>query len=122
MRQTIVIDFDGTIVDHEFPEIGKLKLGVKEALSELIKDYDIVISSCRNNPEVNRFGIPFKEMKKFLDQEGIPYTYLDDGKHGKVAAHAYIDDKAIRFDDVENSWGKILYKLSVAKSYDSGEK
>jgi hypothetical protein len=47
MRHTLSVDFDGTIVDHAFPEIGKLKPGVKEALSRLIEKYDIVISSCR---------------------------------------------------------------------------
>lgn len=47
MRYSIMVDFDGTICDHKFPEIGEPKAGVKEALKRLIEQYDIVVSSCR---------------------------------------------------------------------------
>ena len=46
-RYTLSIDFDGTIVEHAFPEIGELKPGAKEAITELYEHFDIVISSCR---------------------------------------------------------------------------
>lgn len=46
-RYTLCVDFDGTIVEHKFPEIGELKAGVKEAMLKLHDHFDIVISSCR---------------------------------------------------------------------------
>lgn len=108
-RPIIAVDFDGTIVDHRYPQIGKLKKGVKEALTELIKRNDIVIYSCRNNSTVDPTCQTMRNMVLFLAQNKIPYTKIDLGLHGKVVADLYIDDKAIRFED---NWDKLgLIKL-----------
>jgi alpha-D-ribose 1-methylphosphonate 5-triphosphate synthase subunit PhnI len=121
-RYTIMVDFDGTIVDFAFPEIGALKAGVKEALGKLKERYTIVISSCRSsalfkkpNPEE---AIPgqrpadgrdyTKEMENFLNAYEVPYDRIDRGDEGKVVAVAYIDDRGIRF---ENNWAEIVEKM-----------
>src|ERR1017187_5307235 len=111
MTPSVSIDFDGTIVDHEYPHIGALKPGAKEAL-EALRHYGfwIIISSCRTSgmyPEVfsHTPGQPVAErqcvldMIKFLDDNGIPYDQIDDGSVGKVMADFYVDDKAVRFND-----------------------
>lgn len=104
-RKTISVDFDGTIVDHEFPSIGKLKPGVKEALTKLIEDYDIVISSCRSSHMFGGSGnMHFQKMCEFLAENEIPYTRVDAGNEGKVVASAYVDDRAIEFKD---NWNEI---------------
>lgn len=110
-KKTLSIDFDGTIVDHAFPRIGALKEGVKEALDQLKEFYVIVISSCRTSRLFNR---PFSknpyldQMRDFLQANGIHYDRIDDGNEGKVVAFAYVDDRAIRF---ENNWPEITERL-----------
>jgi hydroxymethylpyrimidine pyrophosphatase-like HAD family hydrolase len=118
----ICIDFDGTICDFKFPEIGDPKPGVKEALQSF-RDmgYRIVIYTCRTCrflPEIfhpDEIDIPqnartvmlrkgVRDMKDWLDQHEIPYDEIDDGMLGKPLANAYIDDKGIRFD---NNWKEI---------------
>jgi hypothetical protein len=100
--RTIAIDFDGTIVEHEFPAIGKIKEGAKEVINRLYEDYTIVISSCRTSRMFNGDGKAeenpkFLEMKRFLDDNGIKYDRIDMGDEGKVVAIAYIDDRGLRF-------------------------
>jgi len=116
----ICVDFDGTVVDHEYPGIGALKPGVREALESFRHlGYKIIISSCRTcmwYPEVfNIYGdhLPVardrrvvKEMVAFLDANQIPYDEIDDGTKGKPVADFYIDDKAIRFED---NWPEIVH-------------
>ena len=122
VKYTISVDFDGTIVEYAFPEIGPLKPVVKETLTKLAEKYTIVVSSCRAsqlfrkpNPEI---VIPdqhppgerdfVQEMKDFLVREGIPHDRVDMGDEGKVVAVAYIDDRAYRYD---NNWEEICQKL-----------
>lgn len=111
MKQTLSVDFDGTIVDHAFPLIGGLKPGVKEAITKLKEKYTIVISSCRASQLFNR-GKPNKyveEMRKFLDDNDIPYDRIDEGDEGKIVAVAYIDDRGIRYQD---NWAQIAESLT----------
>lgn len=121
-RYTVCVDFDGTIVDHAFPEIGQLKPGVREALQRLNARFDVVISSCRasalfRRPNAEK-AIPDQfpadgrdyvaEMEAFLKREEIPYSRIDRGDEGKVVAVAYIDDRGIRFED---NWDTIVARL-----------
>lgn len=114
--KTIAVDFDGTICDHAFPHIGKIKSGVKEALT-IFKElgYLICIWSCRTcHYHYDIFGgnetIPtlererVVEMIQFLKDNEIPYDFIDDGSKGKPSADFYIDDKAIRY---QNNWDAI---------------
>ena len=101
-KQTICIDFDGTIVEEaQYPAIGQIKPGAKDVITELYNaGYEIVIYSCRNNPMISRQVERFNQMVDFLSREGIPFhrICLDP----KPVAVFYIDDRAIRF----SSWAK----------------
>lgn len=105
-KPILCIDFDGTIVDHAFPQIGDLKPGVKHALDALHPNFEIVIWSGRSSKRFggahNRF---VKEMVEFLDLNQIPYDWWDDGSHGKVVARWYIDDRAVTFND---NWRELV--------------
>lgn len=128
-RYTICIDFDGTIVDHAFPEIGALKPGAREAITRLHQHYRIVISSCRSSALFKQKDPPIQipgqgapdgrdynnEMHDFLIANGIPFDRIDMGDEGKIVAVAYIDDKGIRFD---NNWNEIADQILVAKLID----
>lgn len=125
-QKTICVDFDGTIVDHEFPKIGALKRGVREALEVFRKaGFRILISSCRTcSWDEETFGrwdcTPIdrprvREMIEFLDKEGIPYDEIDNGMRGKPLADLYIDDKGLRFQD---NWKLISEWVLNAKVID----
>lgn len=114
-RYTVCIDFDGTIVDHEFPEIGNLKPGAKEAIERIIERYDVVISSCRSSnmfKNERNYRDHVQEMKEFLEKNEIPFTRIDMGDEGKVVAIAYIDDRAVKYDGLSDSWEKIANQFN----------
>jgi hypothetical protein len=94
----IAVDFDGTIVDHEYPAIGKEKLFAFQTLRELEKlgarlilwtfrtgkELDEAVVYCRKN------GIEFYAVNK-----NYPEEIFDDTVSRKIDADIYIDDKNI---------------------------
>lgn len=108
----IAVDFDGTIVDHEYPEIGKPKLFAFETLKALQqqghqlilwtyragKELDEAVEYCRKN------GIEFYAINK-----NYPEEIYDETISRKIYADVYIDDKnAGGFLD----WSKIWQMLN----------
>ena len=116
--KTIVVDFDDTIAVPDYPHVKELKPGAKEAL-QAFRDmgFTILISSCRacawnwesyyGNEPINHASerLAFIQMKRFLDENEVPYDILDDGTKGKPSGAFYIDDKAVRFED---NWAEIV--------------
>lgn len=96
----LAIDFDGTIVHDQFPEVGKLVEGAKETINKLHGEgYTIIIWTCRT-------GIQKAEVVEFLVKNGIKFDRVNESckknllKYGgkdtrKVYADLYIDDKGI---------------------------
>ncbi len=94
----IAVDFDGTIVEHAYPEIGKEKLFAFQTLKELEKkgarlilwtfrtgrELDEAVEYCRRN------GIEFYSVNK-----SYPEEIVDDSVSRKIDADIYIDDKNI---------------------------
>jgi hypothetical protein len=92
----IAVDFDGTIVEHNYPAIGKEKLFAFQTLKELQKrgfililwtyrtgkELDEAVEFCRNN------GVEFYAINK-----NYPEEELIDCVSRKVNADIYIDDK-----------------------------
>ena len=118
VHHVITIDFDGTLVDWDYPSCGKPKDGAREALTLLrFLGYYVLIWSCRTCnwfPEV--FPPPgltreklISDMRQSLEVAQIPYDEIDDGTRGKPLADFYIDDKAIRFQD---NWPQIAQLIA----------
>jgi len=96
MNIKIAVDFDGTIVEHEYPKIGKEKLFAFRTLKELEKqgarlilwtfrtgkELDEAVGYCRQN------GIEFYAVNKNYPEE-IP----DETVSRKIDADLYLDDK-----------------------------
>lgn len=94
----IAVDFDGTIVDHEYPLIGKEKLFAFQTLKELEKlgarlilwtfragtELDEAVEFCKKN------GIEFYAVNK-----NYPEEIFDETVSRKIDADIYIDDKNI---------------------------
>jgi hydroxymethylpyrimidine pyrophosphatase-like HAD family hydrolase len=92
----IAIDFDGTIVEHQYPEIGKEKLFAFQTLRELEKrgarlilwtfrtgkELEEAVEFCRKN------GIEFYAVNK-----NYPEEVFDETVSRKIDADIYIDDK-----------------------------
>jgi hypothetical protein len=99
-KVVLMIDFDGTICENKFPEIGEPKPKAIEVMQALDKSgFKIVIHTCRANPEIagqeesNRY---IKEMEDWLKENKIPYDDVWKGV-GKPIGHLYIDDNALPF-------------------------
>ncbi len=94
----IAVDFDGTIVEHEYPEIGKEKLFAFQTLKELEKrgarlilwtfrtgtELDDALEFCRKN------GIEFYAVNK-----SYPEEIFDETVSRKINADIFIDDKNV---------------------------
>jgi len=104
----IAVDFDGTIVDHEYPRIGKTKLFAFETLKALQKRGDLLILwTYRSGKELDeavefcrKNGIEFYAVNK-----NYPEEIFDDTISRKIEADIYIDDRNIGgFKDWSEIW------------------
>ena len=96
MSLRVAVDFDGTIVENEYPDIGKPKLFAFETLRELQKrKFRLILWTFRS-------GKPLEEAVEFCKKHGIefyavnknyPEEVFDDSISRKIDADIYIDDK-----------------------------
>jgi len=101
----IAIDFDGTIVEHEFPNIGPLMPFAKEAINNLHEQgHYIIIWTCRNmtepdHPEWDQAPVP--AVMEFLKANGVHFDSINENhpsmgfwlQSRKIFADVYIDDR-----------------------------
>jgi hypothetical protein len=98
----IAIDFDGTIVEHKFPEIGTPKPYVFDVLKKWKMQGNVLILwTCRNNMDHELSGRKvLDEAINFCKDNGLIFNcinenYLNLGINPlpKIYADLYIDDK-----------------------------
>jgi hypothetical protein len=101
---SIAIDFDGTIVDHKYPEIGDIKPGAADVIRKLyIAGHDIIIWTCRYLEK------DLEAMRNFLYQNSIPYNNINENSFNlkgfwpvkKIYADVYIDDRNIFMEKID---------------------
>jgi len=108
----IALDFDGTIVENAYPNVGKLKLNAKEVINKLADEgFKIIINTCRA-------GIHEGLVYTFLEEQGIKYDYINSNLPTqieffkqdcrKISADIYIDDKNL--GGIPDDWN-IIYEL-----------
>lgn len=94
----IAIDFDGTIVESQYPKLGALRKGAFEIINQLKEEgHTIIIWTCRYLSE------DLFMMKRFLDTVGIKYdainknspTLKDFHPSPKIYADVYVDDRQV---------------------------
>ncbi len=114
----IAVDFDGTIVEHDYPGIGKDKLFAFETLRELQKHGALLILW------TFRAGTELDEAVEYCSKKGIefyavnrnyPEEVYDGSISRKINADVYIDDKNIGGFP---GWSSIWQQLSL---YDEWE-
>lgn len=96
---TIAVDFDGTIVEHKYPEIGKTLLFAFETLKQLQKQgHKLILWTYRTGKELEEAvnfckenGVEFYAVNKNFPEE----QYEEKSISRKIFADIYIDDRNI---------------------------
>jgi len=120
---TIAIDFDGTIVEHKYPKIGKTQLFAFETLKQLQKQkHKLILWTYRAGKEL-------KEAVEFCKQNGIEFyainsnfpdeKFEEDKISRKIYADIYIDDRNV---GGFLGWSKIWELLSNLNEIFEAEK
>ncbi len=108
-KNVIAIDFDGVIHNHHLgfhdgTVYGEPIPGALEAIKGISNNYKIVIFSSKANPTrpliKGKTGIEL--IWEWLDKYQIK-KYIQDVTFNKINAKYYIDDKAIHFNNWENT-------------------
>lgn len=99
----IAVDFDGTIVEHRFPEIGEPIDNAFEALMTFKEEgHQLILWTCRNDddPALNGRKV-LTEAVEFCRARGLEFDAVNANVPGlgfnpspKVYADVYIDDRA----------------------------
>ena len=109
----IAVDFDGTIVEHRYPDIGKEKMFAFETLRALQrkrhqlilwtfrvgKELDAAVEYCREN------GVEFYAVNRSYPEEIFDETTMS----RKIQADIFIDDRNIGGFP---GWGEIWHMLN----------
>ncbi len=108
---TIAVDFDGTIVEDEYPSIGRPIIFAFETLKKLQDEgHRLILWTYRK-------GRPLEDAVKFCKENGIvfyavnrsfPEEEFDSSYSRKIHADVFIDDRNI---GGLKSWGEIYQQL-----------
>lgn len=88
-------DFDGTIVDNKYPEIGDVNKEVVRYMRKVWGNYlnVIIIWTCRS-------GDSLDQMREFLIKNRVPFDFINENPifdlgGRKIFAHAYLQSRNI---------------------------
>ena len=92
----IAVDFDGTIVTHDYPRIGRPVPGAIETLKEFIARGDkLILWTMRSGEELD-------DAIRYCENNGVTFWGINENpeqkqwtKSPKAYAHVYIDDAAL---------------------------
>lgn len=123
MRRSVCIDLDGTLAVHDkwigLDHFGDPLPGAVEFTKELAKYADIIIFTCRCNPEMSdreASHLLVNRVKAWLDKHGFVYHQIWSGP-GKPIASAYVDDCAVAIptnvDWTDGTHDRIMKKVKM---------
>jgi len=120
-KHTIAVDFDGTIVQHRYPEIGEPVPWALETLIQLRKKgIPVFLWTMRGHPKAQERDT-LQEAINFckvagLEFDGINYSPVQFSTSSKQYASIYIDDAAIGCpirNDGSVDWTKVIKELII---------
>lgn len=93
------VDFDGTIVEDRYPEIGKVNERTVKYIKHLKKNgYKLILWTCRNGIDLTKaiefcrnIGLVFDAINDNLPEIKVKYQ----NNSRKIFANIYIDDRAV---------------------------
>lgn len=112
---TIAVDFDGTIVEHRYPEIGKEKPFAIQCLKQLQQEGNRLILW------TSREGRLLEDAVAFCHERGLDFYAVNSNQpddalfkypSAKVIADVYIDDRNL--GGIPDDWGAI-YEMITKK-------
>lgn len=107
----IAVDFDGTIVEHKYPAIGKVLPFAFETLKMLQnKEHQLVLWTYRTGRYLDE-AVEFcrqNGVEFFAVNENYPGEIFDDSKSRKIDCDCFIDDRNI---GGLIAWGEIYHIL-----------
>jgi len=117
---TIAVDFDGTIVEHRYPEIGKELPFATQTLRMLIEDrHKLILWSVREGKLLDdavewcrKRGVEFYAVNKDFPEEDLN---KNKSFSRKLKADVWIDDRNI---GGLPDWGTIYQIITERKSYE----
>jgi hydroxymethylpyrimidine pyrophosphatase-like HAD family hydrolase len=107
----IAVDFDGTIVEHEYPKIGKpipFALDVLKKLQQ--EEHHILILWTMREGRLLQEAVDYcekNELKFYAYNKNYPEEEFQEGDSRKLAADLYIDDRNV---GGLPDWG-VIYKI-----------
>jgi hypothetical protein len=105
------IDFDGTIVEHAFPAIGKEYEGAIRTMKLLQRDgHEIILWTCRDREHGLGEALDFLKDRGFVPDavnSNAPSAQFGDPK---VYADVYVDDRSFPPFDPTQGW-EVLAKM-----------
>ena len=114
----IAVDFDGTIVEHKYPEIGRERPFATLTLRKLIeKQHQLVLWTVRRGKELEEAvqwcrerGVEFYAVNKNFPEE----TVEPHGGYSKINADMFIDD--MNLGGIPD-WGTIYAMITEKKDW-----
>ena len=105
---TIAVDFDGTIVEHKYPDIGKEMLFAFETMKELQKqNHQLILWTYRSGKELDE-AVEFcreRGVEFYAVNKNYPEEEFDERISRKIQAEVYIDDRNLGgFPGWSNVW------------------
>lgn len=102
LTKVIAVDFDGTLVENCYPDIGPPKMHViNKAIKEKRNGTKLILWTCRCNKQLDdainyckTFGLTFDAINCNVPER--IELYKDDSR--KVSADEYWDDRAVQFE------------------------
>lgn len=118
LEYIIAIDFDGTIVTHEYPNIGNPVPLAKEVIQMLISNgHKCFLWTMRDKQTLNDAIQYCKDNN--IDMSGYNYSPVQFSDSPKQYAHVYIDDTALGcprkysdLSDLSKRWYVDWYKVA----------
>jgi hydroxymethylpyrimidine pyrophosphatase-like HAD family hydrolase len=109
----IAVDFDGTIVEHKYPEIGKERLFAFETLKALQKDgHQLILWTIRTGKELEEAidyckenGVEFYAINNSYPEE----VFNPEETSRKILVDLYIDDRNV---GGLPGWGEIYHMIN----------
>lgn len=119
-NMTIAVDFDGTIVEHRYPEIGKELPFATQTLKMLIEDrHKLILWSVREGKLLDdavewcrKRGVEFYAVNKDFPEEDLS---KNQSFSRKIKADVWIDDRNI---GGLPDWGTIYQMITERKTYE----
>ncbi len=109
---TIAVDFDGTLVENQYPKMGKPVLFAFETLKQLQEEgHRLILWTYRHGSELDE-AVAFCKQKGitfYAVNKSFPEEEFDETQSRKILADIYIDDRNI---GGLKEWGEI-YQLLV---------